>query len=265
MKDDSLILKATGVDAGTFLQGQLACDTSVLASDRWTYSAYCTSQGNVLALLWVFPWTDGVLLRLPRATAPAFLAQIRKYIQDSDVHISETALHFGALAGDNPSDEQRLIPADGKTLIGGVPGVIPYISAQPQADALPAETWYAARIRAGIPEIYADTAGQFTPAMLNLAALGAISPKKNGYIGSDAIARQPHKAHHHLATASAPALASSERTLYAKGKVAGTLLDYGHDATGTILQAVIEDRYLGKALHLRDETHPLHFQRAATP
>ena len=131
MKDDTLILKATGIDAGAFLQDQLTCDMNALAAGRWTYAACCDPHGKVLAVLWVFPWADGVLLRLPRSAAPAFLAQTRENIDGREVQIAETPLHFGALAGDNPSTEQRLITAADKTLIGGVPGVIPFISEQP--------------------------------------------------------------------------------------------------------------------------------------
>ena len=34
MKDDTLILKATGIDAGTFLQDQLTCDMNALRRPR---------------------------------------------------------------------------------------------------------------------------------------------------------------------------------------------------------------------------------------
>jgi len=150
----------------------------------------------------------------------------------------------------------------GKPLIGGVPGVIPFISEQPQADALPAEAWYAARIRAGIPEIYADTAGHILPQALNLEALGGLSRDKSGYIGHEALAQ--HKNHRHLATARVPALASGQRALYdAKNKHVGTLLDYGHSADETLVQAVIEDRALGKALHLADDDQTLTFKAVA--
>ena len=262
MKDDTLILKATGIDAGAFLQDQLTCDMNALAAGRWTYAACCDPHGKVLAVLWIFPWADGVLLRLPRSAAPAFLAQTRENIDGREVQIAETPLHFGALAGDNPSTEQRLITAADKTLIGGVPGVIPFISEQPQADALPAEAWYAARIRAGIPEIYADTAGHILPQALNLEALGGFSRDKSGYIGHEALAQQ--KNHRHLAIARVPALASGQRTLYdAKEKSVGTLLDYGHAEDGTLVQAVIEDRALGKPLHLADDDQTLIFKAVA--
>ena len=248
MKDDTLILKATGIDAGAFLQDQLTCDMNALAAGRWTYAACCDPHGKTLAVLWVFPWADGVLLRLPRSAAPAFLAQTRENIDGREVQIAETPLHFGALAGDNPSTEQRLITAADKTLIGGVPGVIPFISEQPQTDALPAEAWYAARIRAGIPEIYADS--------------GGFSRDKRGYVGHDGLREQ--KNHRHLAIASVPTLASGQRALYdAKEKSVGTLLDYGHAAGETLVQAVIEDRALGKALHLADDDQTLIFKAVA--
>ena len=262
MKDDTLILKATGIDAGAFLQDQLTCDMNALAAGRWTYAACCDPHGKTLAVLWVFPWADGVLLRLPRSAAPAFLAQTRENIDGREVQIAETPLHFGALAGDNPSTEQRLITAADKTLIGGVPGVIPFISEQPQADALPAEAWYAARIRAGIPEIYADSAGHILPQALNLEALGGFSSDKRGYVGHDALREQ--KNHRHLAIASVPTLASGQRALYdAKEKSVGTLLDYGHAAGETLVQAVIEDRALGKPLHLADDDQTLIFKAVA--
>ena len=262
MKDDSLILKASGIDAGTFLQGELTCDMNVLAEGRWTYAACCNPHGKVLAVLWVFPWTDGVLLRLPRSATPAFLAQTRENIDGREVQITETPLHFGALAGDNPATEQHLIATDGKTLIGGVPGVIPFISEQPQADALPAEAWYAARIRAGIPEIYADSAGRLLPQALNLKALGGFSRDKHSYIGHDALTQQ--KNHRYLAIASVPVLASGQHTLYdAKEKSVGILLDYGHAAGETLVQAVIEDHQLGKPLHLADDDQTLIFKAVA--
>ena len=76
MIDDSLILKVHGISAGSFLQEQLDGDLDALAQGHWTYATYCNEEGKVLAFLWVFPWADGILLRLPRSTAPTFLAHI---------------------------------------------------------------------------------------------------------------------------------------------------------------------------------------------
>ena len=62
------------------------------------------------------------------------------------------------------------------------------------------------------------------------------------------------------AIATAPGLASGQRTLYnMHHKPVGTLLDYGHDTHGTVAQGVIDSHYLNKPLHLRDHDQTLTF------
>ena len=246
MKDDTLILKATGPDAGTFLQEHLVCDKDALARGYWHCAACCNPHDTVLAVLWLIPWPDGILLRLPRSVAAVALAQLRQHTGARDITLEETALHFAALAGDNPDPERHIHHDDGIARLGGITGLIPVISAQPLPDALPGEAWYAARIRAGIAEIHADTAGHYAPHTLHLA------PRDHA----------PHqkKPQHQLATATAPGLASGQRTLYnTHHKPVGTLLDYGHDTHGTVAQGVIDSHYLNKPLHLRDHDQTLTF------
>jgi len=80
--------------------------------------------------------------------------------------------------------------------------------------------------------------------------------------GHDALREQ--KNHRHLAIASVPVLASGQHTLYdAKEKSVGILLDYGHAAGETLVQAVIEDHQLGKPLHLADDDQTLIFKAVA--
>ena len=107
MIDDSLILKVHGISAGSFLQEQLDGDLDALAQGHWTYATYCNEEGKVLAFLWVFPWADGILLRLPRSTAPTFLAHIEPRIDNRDVRFTATALHFGALVNDSSGAGQE--------------------------------------------------------------------------------------------------------------------------------------------------------------
>ena len=254
MIDDSLILKVHGLAAGSFLQEQLEDDLGALAQGHWTFAACCGEEGKVLAFLWVFPWTDGILLRLPRSAAPAFLAHIEARIGERDVQFTATALHFGALADDGSDTEPALCTdASGITRIGGVPGVTPCLSEAPLTEALPTEAWYAARIRAGIPEIYADTANLFLPCMLNAGL-----PHRH-----DAHHFSKCAQHRHLAYAIVSACASGCRALYHKHTPAGTILDYGSDGNTGIIQAVVEDRFIGKKLATRDEEQPLIFQRVA--
>lgn len=247
MIDDSLILKVHGFDAGSFLLRQFRGNTDVLMQGQWVHTACCDGEERVLAYLWAFPWNDGILLRLPRSVAPAFLAHITPQIGHSEVRIDATTLCFGALAGNNPERRAVLYYGDGATCyIGGIPDVIPFISEQPLPNALPAEMWQAARIRAGIPEIYADTAGCFRPFVLGIGMAG-MHPDKNDV-------------HRRLATASIEKFRTGRRALHHKHTPAGTILDYGYDAQGCIIQAVVEERFLGKALTVCDSGQPLIFR-----
>ncbi len=246
MKDDSLILKVHGLAAGDFLREQLTTDMDALGRGQWTHAVYCTADNAVLAYLWVFPWADGILLRLPRSAAPAFLAHIEPRIAGRNVHFSATNLCFGAITDGKPQPEPILYTAGGSiVLIGGVCGITPYIGEYHVAKTLSAEAWYAARIRAGIPEIYADTAELFPAAILGF-------PK----IGNSDIAAQ----HRHLAVTTIRTFATGCRALYHKHNPAGVILDYGWDKEGCIIQAVVEKRYLGKPLHTWDNALPLTFR-----
>ena len=258
MIDDSLILKVHGISAGSFLQEQLDGDLDALAQGHWTYATYCNEEGKVLAFLWVFPWADGILLRLPRSTAPTFLAHIEPRIDNRDVRFTATPLHFGALVNDSSGADPVLYTTEANiTLVSGVPGVIPCISEHPVAEVLATEAWYAARIRAGIPEIYADTANRFLPQMLNPGLIRQHDNYDEHHLSKCA-------QHRHLAYAIVSAYKTGCRALYHKNSPAGTILDYGRDDHTSIVQAVVEDRFIGKKLTTRDGDQTLIFQRVAT-
>jgi folate-binding protein YgfZ len=57
------------------------------------------------------------------------------------------------------------------------------------SNTAPADDLRAAKIRAGIPEITEDYSEKFTPHMLNLDLLGAISFEKGCYTGQEVVAR----------------------------------------------------------------------------
>ena len=70
--------------------------------------------------------------------------------------------------------------------------------------------------------------------------------------------------HRHLAYAIVSAYKTGCRALYHKNLPAGTILDYGRDDHTSIVQAVVEDRFIGKKLTTRDGEQTLIFQRVAT-
>ena len=60
------ILRFTGPDAASFLQGQLTNDLKLLQPGSVLLAAYLNPQGRVLALLRLLPHSSGTLAILPR-------------------------------------------------------------------------------------------------------------------------------------------------------------------------------------------------------
>jgi tRNA-modifying protein YgfZ len=198
------LLRFTGADALTFLQGQVSNDTQRLTENRPLLAAYSNAQGRVLALIYLLPHSSGVIAILPREILPATMERMRKFILRAKVQIEDAgeslavAGYVGAMA---PSSSAY-------TEINGV-GVAPVghdrnrywlIAAAeklpPAADALEAKRieneWRLADIRAGLPQIYAATSEAFVAQMLNLDLLDGISFTKGCYTGQEIIARTQH-------------------------------------------------------------------------
>ncbi len=194
------ILRFSGPDSLTFLQGQVSNDTRRLAESVPVFAAYSSPQGRVLALIYLLPHSSGVIGILPREILAPTLERMRKFILRAKVQIEDAgeslvvAGHFGAL----PQSENGYFEKDG---IGVAPvgrdAARHWIVAAPEklASEQPAsfeEKWRLADIRAGLPQIYADTRETFVAQMLNLDLLDGINFAKGCYTGQEIIARTQH-------------------------------------------------------------------------
>ena len=141
-----------GTDAVEFLQGQLTQDLSLLAAAGQLPAAWCNPKGRVVVTIRLVQIGDGIGLIVPAGMADHVVQRLSMYRLRSKVDISE------------PSDAWiDLIDAD---------------------DADPATL-----IRTGVPTIDESNTEQFTPHMLNLEKLGAISFAKGCYTGQEVVAR----------------------------------------------------------------------------
>jgi hypothetical protein len=201
------ILRFSGPDALDFLQGQVSNDTRRLADNIPVFAAYSSPQGRVLALIYLLPHSTGVIGILPREILAPTLERMRKYVLRAKVRIDDAgeslvaAGHFGALPGTLPQSTNPYLEKDG---IGVAPvnrdaGRYWVIAAAEKltsggkpAAASFEEEWRLADIRAGLPQIYADTSESFVAQMLNLDLLDAINFTKGCYTGQEIIARTQH-------------------------------------------------------------------------
>lgn len=208
------ILRFSGPDALSFLQGQLSNDTSRLAQQRSLFAAYSSPQGRVLALIYLLPHSSGVAAIMPREVLQPTLERLRKFVLRAKVKIEDAADSL-AVAGYHGAEALRAVglPVPGAAgqyiEVDGV-GVAavgiedrfwvigspaePPLAAQADEDRAQriASDWRLADIHAGQPQIYAANSEVFVAQMLNLDLLDGISFTKGCYTGQEIIARTQH-------------------------------------------------------------------------
>jgi folate-binding protein YgfZ len=171
----------SGIDARTFLQGQLSCDIDTLAQDKPLLASLNSPQGRVQAVLNLIERDDGIVLSVASSIAERTVQRLRKYVLRSKVKIElvNADTVTPALAGVQEIDVQnkldsRLRGNDGNTVHAGI--VV-------QSESL------LSQLRAGIPHVFPETHEAFVAQMLNLDVLGGISFEKGCYTGQEIIAR----------------------------------------------------------------------------
>jgi folate-binding protein YgfZ len=204
------VLRFSGPDALSFLQGQITNDTKQLSSNSVLLAAYLSPQGRVLALLHLLPHSSGTLAIMPRELLQPTAERMRKYVLRAKVKIDdpgESLLVSGYHGAAALTEAQLPLPPEGSLYVerDGI-GVAKlgrdarYWVVAPPNQALDAlelaagiETdWRLADIQAGMPQVYGTTSETFVAQMLNLDLLDGISFTKGCYTGQEIVARTQH-------------------------------------------------------------------------
>jgi tRNA-modifying protein YgfZ len=199
------ILRFSGADVLSFLQGQVSNDTQRLTENTPVLAAYSTAQGRVLALIYLLPHSSGVLAILPREILAATMERMRKFILRAKVRIedaSDTLIVAGQMGATPPQAASHYVEHDGIGMAAvGHDANRYWVIGPPQKIAAPVDAvaakrlehdWRLADIRAGLPQVYAATSEAFVAQMLNLDLLDGISFTKGCYTGQEIIARTQH-------------------------------------------------------------------------
>jgi tRNA-modifying protein YgfZ len=214
------VLRFTGPDSLSFLQGQVSNDTRRLAENRSMLAAFSSPQGRVLALMHLLPHSGGVIAVLPRELVLPTLEGLRRFVLRAKVKI-EDAGELLSVAGVHGSRRLQSAgfaeAADNAERAGGytekagvgvaavnhdtgrywVVGAAEKLAehglgGEPFQVELIEQDWRLADIRAGLPQIYLPTREAFVAQMLNLDLLDGISFSKGCYTGQEIIARTQH-------------------------------------------------------------------------
>jgi folate-binding protein YgfZ len=210
------LLKVSGADAASFLQGQATCDINALAPGRSTPGALCTPKGRVIANFLLLRSEWGFYLLLSADLVEIVRKRLQIYVLRAKVLLENLSPRHGIIGvlgsgfeaelngcemkiPDEPGTwlerpdhfMVRLADGSGRCLIAAETG-----SAQRLWSCLAERLtqvspnfWRLKDIEAGIPKVVAATTEEFLPQMLNLDVLGGIGFNKGCYTGQEIVTR----------------------------------------------------------------------------
>lgn len=209
------LIRATGSDVRTFLQGQLTNDINQVTPALAQLSSYCSPKGRMLGSFWVMQRGDDLYLQLPADRLPAILQRLRMFVLRAQVTLEDASgelARFG-ITGSCAADLLPFAPGADKAtatrdditvirlpgerprfeIIGPVSALAPLWSKLSEtATQTGPDFWSLMDIRAGVPNVFEDTVEAFVPQMANLQLIGGVSFTKGCYTGQEVVARMQY-------------------------------------------------------------------------
>jgi len=178
------LLKVSGSDAETFLQGQLSNDISKLGNSSVQLNAYCQHQGKILALFWVVKKEDSFFLSFPSDLLEAIKPRLQMFVIMSDVVIKDITKEFIQVGSIGETHQKALAINDKLSLI------IANKSDISEFHMHQIDHWDMACIDSFLPEIFSVTSEKLVPQMLNLDINEfGVNFSKGCYPGQEVVAR----------------------------------------------------------------------------
>jgi hypothetical protein len=182
--ENRALLKISGSDSESFLQGQLSNDIEQLDNSSIQLNAYCQHQGKILALFWVIRSDDSFLLSFPLDLVDIIKSRLQMFVIMDDVNIQDITLERSQIGSIDESYNNSYTINDKLSLI------IVNKKDVTQFDIKPVEFWHKSCIDLNLPEISSITSEKLVPQMLNLDIdeVG-VNFSKGCYPGQEVVAR----------------------------------------------------------------------------
>lgn len=201
------VIRAEGIDAASFLHGQLTQDILLLGSSEARLAAYCSAQGRMLASFYAIKRSPTeIVLICSKDLLAATLKNLSRFVLRAKVKLSDAsadhaifglagaaldALSAGALAPwarryEGDVSILGLYPADG---LPRALWLAPAAQGAPAGPSLTLQDWLWSEVRSGVAMISEPVAQAFVPQMLNYESVGGVNFKKGCYPGQEVVAR----------------------------------------------------------------------------
>jgi folate-binding protein YgfZ len=202
---DRGVVKVSGEDARSFLNGLVTTDVLLLRPGLGRFGALLTPQGKITVdfLITEAPagHGGGFLLDCPRALAQGLTDKLGFYKLRAKVAVENLSDSFGVLAAwdGEPAVKPDLAFADPRSAALGWRILAPAELAQKVADLIGADlldssAYEAHRIAAGVPRGGLDfTYGDAFPHETNMDRLHGVDFDKGCYVGQEVVSRMQHR------------------------------------------------------------------------
>ncbi len=208
------IIRVTGADAASFLQGQLTNDVQLQKLEESRLAAFCNAKGRMQASFVIYKrpalddtqTTPDIYLICSRDILPQTLKRLSMFVMRAKAKLTDVSAEFNifgftgntiSLIATKPINTTATTVFNTSKVIALYPAmgqsralcITPANDEAPTGDALSAELWNWGEVHAGIATITAPTFEAFVPQMLNYESVGGVNFKKGCYPGQEVVAR----------------------------------------------------------------------------
>jgi tRNA-modifying protein YgfZ len=201
------VIRASGEEAATFLQGQLTQDVLSLGLSEARLAAFCNAKGRMQASFVVFKRSEQeILLLCSRDILPATLKRLSMFVLRAKAKLTDASdeLRLLGLVG----NATELIAAGARSAWAkadfGTANVVflpaaagqaralwcaPVADPAPDCPSIDLNLWQWLTVQSGIAMISQPIFEAFVPQMLNYESVGGVNFKKGCYPGQEIVAR----------------------------------------------------------------------------
>ena len=201
------VIRATGDDAVTFLQGQLTQDVALMSLSEARLTAFCNVKGRMQASFVAFKRSpQEVLLVCSRDILEQTRKRLSMFVMRAKAVLTDASSEFVlcGLAGSaiesiagSARDVWTKHDFDTANLVFLYPGAgqaralwcAPVGCPMPEGQALPLPVWDWLGVQSGVAMVTQPIFEAFVPQMLNYESIGGVSFKKGCYPGQEIVAR----------------------------------------------------------------------------
>lgn len=211
---DRGVIRASGPDAGSFLQGQLTNDVLGLTAGARP-AGFCSAKGRLQASFVVCRSADDYLLVCHASVLAATLKRLSMFVLRAKCKLTDASdqLSIEGLVGPTASDALGAAPVWSTSISAGrllvrLPDAEGHVRGWrigPRDDASAAPNrgdgegsldplaWRWLDVRSGLVTIEAATVDRFVPQMVNYELVGGVDFKKGCYPGQEVVARSQYR------------------------------------------------------------------------